>query len=147
MWWQLKLHVPFHSVSHVALELAVVCVVPPTTPHLLHSVYHMLFLAASSAQLFAPPEAIEAHKSMVASFGKTASGDALEQAAAQLHEGRLSLFTARLFRHFKELASKKVELRIAVQATMADMKKASLGLDNLHDAVKAKCSDALRLRY
>jgi flagellar basal body-associated protein FliL len=57
------------------------------------------------------------------------------------------LFTARLFRHFKELAAKKVELRSAVQATMADMKKASLSLDNLHDAVKAKCSDALRLRY
>jgi len=84
---------------------------------------------------------------MVASFGKTASGDALDQAATQLNEGRLSLFTARLFRHFKELAAKKVELRSAVQATMADMKKASLSLDNLHDAVKAKCSDALRLRY
>jgi hypothetical protein len=55
VWWQWKLHVPFHSVRHVALELAIVCAVPPNTPHLLHPFYHTLFLAASSAQLFAPP--------------------------------------------------------------------------------------------
>ena len=84
---------------------------------------------------------------MVASFGKAASGDAIAIPTAVLHDSRLTLYTARLFRHFKELGSKKMELREAVLATLVDMKQAGIALDDLHAVVKAKCTDAKLLRF
>ena len=93
------------------------------------------------------PQAYADYTAMVASFGKAASGDAIAIPTAVLHDSRLTLYTARLFMHFKELGSKKMELREAVLATLVDMKQAGIALDDLHAVVKAKCTDAKLLRF